>query len=86
MDERTHQVVRGSLACRVWTVGRVRRALAEWSVIRIERAVNLVGGNVQKPERGFLVTRKIGPIAKRRLQQAKGAHDIRLDEAFRIVD
>src|SRR3984957_13951829 len=75
------QVVGSRLGGRVRAVGRVRRGLRKSRVLGAERAVDLVGRNVQKAKPGFFLLSQFRPIGSGFLKQAEsavhiGAHEI----------
>ena len=81
-----HQVVAGGLAGAVGAVGFVAVGLGKRGIVGPQGAVDLVGADVQKTKRRALGIRQGAPISAHRLQQAKAAHDVGLDEVFRPMD
>lgn len=73
-------MVGSRLGRRIWAVGSVRRCLAEGGVVGAERSVNLIGGDVEKAERGAVGTVERRPVGSRLLKQAECAVDIRADK------
>ena len=60
-----HQVVARGLGGRVGRVGREGRLLGEGGILRPQRAVDLVGRDVQEPERALAVAAEARPVALR---------------------
>ena len=81
-----HQVVGGGLRRGVGAVRRVGRRLAKRRVVGPERAVDLVGRDVQEAEGG--AARGVEPlqVRARRVEQRLGAEDVRAQERRRVVD
>ena len=75
-----HQVVAGGLAGAVGAVGFVAMGFGKGRIVLGQRAVDLIGGNMQKAERGLVGLRQSRPIPTHCLEQAEGAHNIGLDE------
>ena len=81
-----HQMIGRRLARRVRRVRRVRRLLAELPV-GAERAVDLVGRDVQEAERRRAPRRRAPRSERpRRLEQHERADDVGVDERPRAVD
>ena len=81
-----HQVVAGGLAGRVGAVGLVAVGFGEGRVVLAQRAIDLVGGHMQKAEGRFGLVRQAAPVGAHGFQQAEGADDIGLDEVLGAVD
>ncbi len=81
-----HQVVAGGFARTVGAVGLVTVGFGESGVVFAQRAIDLVGGNVQKAKRSFVGIQQCTPIAADRLQQTEGAHNVGLDEITGVVN
>ena len=79
---RAHQVVGAGLGRGVGRVGRVGRRLRERPG-RAERAVDLVGRDVQEAE---AVRRVLAQVEPRGLEQLEGARHVRAHERPRVVD
>ncbi len=79
-----NQVVAGRFGRGVRRVGRVRRLFMEGRVVRRERAVDLVSGNMQEAEFCLVGQRLI--VCARGLQQSKRAVDVGLQKCFRARD
>ena len=79
------QMVGGGLGGRVGRGGIVGRLLAEGAV-GPERAVDLVGGDVQEAEGLRALGRQAHPVGARGLEQAVGAQHVGADEGVRAVD
>ena len=80
------QVVTGGLAGAVGAVGLVAMRFGESRIALGQRAVDLVGGHMQKPEGRFFSRGQVAPKAPHRFEQVEGAHDVGLDELARAVD
>ena len=88
-------MVTGGLACTVGAVGLVAVGFCKGRIGFGQRTIDLVGGDVQKPEAAFCrspplwAITLIGqgrPKASHRLQQAEGAHDVGLNELTGAMD
>ena len=79
------QVVAGGLAGAVGAVGFVGVLFGEGGRIGRQRAVHLVGGNVQKAESRLVRLIQRQPVGAGRFEQAKGANDVGGDEVLRAV-
>ena len=75
-----HEVVGAGLAGGIRAVRVEWRFLGERGVFHAERAVNLVGGDVQETEGGLVAIAHPVPVAAYFLQQVEGADDVGLDE------
>src|SRR4051812_39318215 len=84
MEIGAHQMVGGGLRGGVWTVRRERRLFGEGGLARLERTVDLVGGDVQEAE--CAVFAAVIPVGARFLEQTPRADDIRLHELRRTRD
>ncbi len=80
-----NQVVRRGFAGRVRRVRCVGRRFRE-QALGAERAVHLVGRDVEKPEIGLLLRVDASPEAQGLLQQGEGADHVGVDELARAVD
>ena len=95
------QVVGCGFAGTVGAVWFVAVRLGKGRIVFAERAIDLVGGHVQKAERlpcrrgpcrgsrtlcAIALFGQAHPISAHRLQQAEGAHDVGLDEVTGAVD
>ncbi len=80
------EVVAGGLAGGVRTVGLVGMGFGEGRGLGRQGAVDLVGGDVQEPESGALITGQGLPVLADGFEQAEGADHVGLDEVFRAVD
>ena len=83
--ERAHEMIGRGLRRRVRGVRLVRRFLGE-APDRAERAVHLVGGDVQEAERILPIERQRAPVCERGFEQRQRADDVRLHELGRTVD
>ena len=81
-----HEMVRRGLRRGVRAVRRVGRRFAERRIGWRQRSVDLVGGHVHEAKRLAFRGRKRRPPRARRVEQAEGADDVRLDERRRAVD
>src|SRR5690242_12207773 len=81
-----HEVVAGSFACRIRTVGFISAGFLKSGRLRRQRAINLVSRDVQKAERlpGFTIQGT--PVTARGLEKAESTDDIGLDEVFGAVN
>ena len=79
-------MVAGSLGGRIGTVGRVGRGLGEGRVCRAQRAIHLVGGDVQEAEAFLVGALQRAPVGAHRFEQVEGADHVGLDEIFGAVD
>ena len=82
----THQVIACRLARRVRAVGLVTVQFGEGRVGAGERAVDLVGRDMEEAKRVFGGRLERAPVAARGLEQSEGAHHIGLDEGIGPVD
>jgi len=81
-----NEVIGRGLAGAVRAVGLVRVLFGKRRIFGAQRAIDFVGGNMQKTEvaaRGFF---KRAPIGTHRFEQVEGAHDVRLDEIAGAMD
>ncbi len=83
--ERTYQVIGSGFRRGVRRVGRVRRGFGELAGLA-QRAVDLIGGHVQKPERILALLRQRLPVVTDRFKQGQGPDHIGLDERARAFD
>ena len=81
-----YQVVAGGLAGAVGAVGLVAVGFGEGGVSSAQRAIDLVGRNVQEAKAGFGFAFQPTPVGAHGFQQAKGADNVGLDEVFGAVD
>ena len=89
-----HQMIAGRLGCRVGAVGLIRMRFGEGRIGRAQRAVNLVGRDMEEAEAGLGFRRSFGRsfgrkravIAQRLVQQVVGAHDVGRDKLPGIDD
>lgn len=86
MDPGTDEVVRGRLGRSVWAVGGVGGVFVKGWVVRPEGAVDLVGGDVQEAEAGFLFALERVVVRPGGLEEGKGAVDIGAEEGLGAVD
>ena len=82
---RPDQVVRAGLG---GGVGRVRcvRGLFREEAVRAQRAVHLVGRDVEEAEGARLRVVELRVVLARRVEELEGAHDVGLDERLGAVD
>ncbi len=80
-----HQVVRARLRGRVGRVGGVGRRLRE-EPLGAERAVDLVGRDVEEAERLAQRFGRLGEVRPRAFEQLEGADDVGLEKGPRTVD
>src|SRR6185437_17054560 len=66
-----HKMIRSRLGCRVWAIGRVLGPLGKGRIIRPQRSVDLVGGDVQKTKCRFLFRGQSRPVSPRLFQQTE---------------
>ncbi len=81
-----HQVVRRGFAGAVGTVGLVGVGFCKRWVVFGERAVDLVGADMQEAEGRLFGFRQAAPISAHGFEQPKGANDVGLDEVFGALD
>ena len=81
-----HEVVAGGLARRVRAVGFVAVGFGEGRIVLGKRAVDFVGGDVEKAEVVLRFGGEAVPVGAHGFEQAEGADDVGLDEIFRAVD
>ena len=73
---RAYQQIGRRLARRIWAIARDRRSLAERWVVGPERAVDLVGADMEKPERA----RPGSQLRATRFEQRERSLDVRFHE------
>ena len=79
-------MVAGGLAGGIRAVRLVAVAFLEGGVFRTQRAIDLIGGNVQETEFIFGRIFELTVEGTHRLQQTEGSDDIGLNEVFRAVN
>ncbi len=84
--KRADEVIARGLRGGVGAVRREGRGLGKCGIVRPERAVNLVGRDMQKTKPSAAFVGERFPIMARGIQQAQRAGDIRLHERFGRVD
>ena len=81
-----HQMIGGGLGRGVGAVRRVRGGFGESGVAGAERAVDLVGRDVQEAEPVLFRLRERRPVGARFLEQGERAHHVGLHEISGTVD
>ena len=81
-----HQMIRGSFRSRIRTVGRIRRGLTKPGALRLQGAIDFIGGNVQKPEALPRNGSQGLAIPARFFEQLECALNIRADELSRTMN
>ncbi len=82
---RPRQMVGGSLAGGVGRIRVVARALGE-APLHAKGTIDLVGGDVDEPERRLRLSGEGTPMGQRRIEHGVGAHHVGLHEGARTVD
>ena len=81
-----NQMIAGRLAGRIRAIGFVVVVFREGRICRRQRAIDLIGRNMQKTEICLFAGLQTTPVGTNRLQQSEGANHIGLNKVFRAMD
>jgi hypothetical protein len=80
------QMISTRFGCRVWTIGSIRCGLAKSRIIFAQRAIHLIGGDMEKPKLALSIIGLSIEIRFKRLQELKCAYYIGLHKRFRPIN
>src|SRR5690554_3477506 len=82
----TDEVIAGSLARGVRTIGLISMGFRKSRLAGLQRAINLISAHMQKAKLLPPWSIQTTPVAARRFQKGKGAHDVGLNEISGAMD